>query len=208
MAFAVAGTKIPGLVIRNPEVVDKTFPEFWEKLLGVMGGNVVLIGMRGTGKSTVGLLLAGALNKRFVDMDAEIVKLAGMSISEIVERYGWEHFRNLETALTRELGETGNLVIAAGGGVVLRPENVAALGARGTYVLLISPVNVLAGRIAGETDRPSLTAKKNTEEELEELWRLREAAYRRVARFVVETQNKKPEVVAQEIRRALSGAGL
>ncbi|MGC3989050.1 MAG: shikimate kinase [Chthoniobacteraceae bacterium] len=89
--------------------------------------NIVLIGFMGSGKSSVGRLLARLLAGRFVDTDQLVVKQAGCEITELFQKQGEDHFRQLETeALTSLRGQTG-LVIATGGGIVLRPENVALL---------------------------------------------------------------------------------
>jgi len=86
--------------------------------------NIVLIGYRGTGKSVVGELLARKLNRETVSMDAEIVKKAGMSIPEFVEKNGWPGFRDLETEVARELAARDNIIVDCGGGIIERPENI------------------------------------------------------------------------------------
>ena len=89
--------------------------------------NLVLIGYRGTGKSVVGAILARRLAMRYIGMDAAIVERAGMAIPDIVEKYGWPGFRDLESAEARELAGLDNLVIDTGGGIIERPENIKAL---------------------------------------------------------------------------------
>ena len=89
--------------------------------------NIVLIGYRGTGKSAVSRVLAKRLRRELVSTDAEIVKRAGQAIPKIVEQHGWEHFRELESAVCRDLAEKDNLIIDTGGGAILRPQNVEVL---------------------------------------------------------------------------------
>jgi shikimate kinase len=89
--------------------------------------NIVLIGYRGTGKSVVGKLVAEALGMKCISIDARIVEKAGMSIPDIVEKYGWTVFRDMESEVARELANVDNIVIDSGGGVIERPENIDTL---------------------------------------------------------------------------------
>ena len=105
--------------------------------------NIVLIGMPGCGKSTIGEHISSLTGKELVDMDEEIIRRAGMTIPEIFDRYGEKHFRDIESEVASDLGRQRGLVIATGGGAVLRPENVAALR-QNAYVIHISrPVSSL-----------------------------------------------------------------
>lgn len=106
--------------------------------------NIVLIGMPGCGKSTLGKKLAHRTGKTFVDMDAVIVEKAGMTIPEIFERYGEKHFRDIESEVAAELGKEKSQIIATGGGVILRPENMKALGQNGRVVFIQRPLENLA----------------------------------------------------------------
>ena len=98
--------------------------------------NIILIGMPGSGKSTTGKILAKSLNKTFIDTDEIIVKKAGMSIPEIFEKHGEVFFRNLETEICLEYGKQKNLVIATGGGAILKKENMDALMQNGEVFFL------------------------------------------------------------------------
>ena len=98
--------------------------------------NIILIGMPGSGKSTTGKLLAKSLDKTFIDTDEIIVKKTGMSIPEIFEKHGEVFFRNLETEVCLEYGKQKNLVIATGGGVILKKENMDALMQNGEVFFL------------------------------------------------------------------------
>lgn len=106
--------------------------------------NIVLIGMPGSGKSTIGRLLSEQTGKRFVDMDQEIETRTGISIPEIFECFGEKHFRDLESETAFDLGKEHGLVIAAGGGAVLRPENVDALRQNGLVIHVTRPASDLS----------------------------------------------------------------
>jgi len=126
MCFAVIGTKIPGVVIENPDCVDKTYPNFWNDLekmylsskIRLGQKNLVLTGMRGSGKTYLGKKIAKILGRKFVDLDSEIEKAEGMSVAEIVKRKGWDYFRKAESKICSRFANTKNLVIATGGGVI------------------------------------------------------------------------------------------
>jgi len=105
--------------------------------------NIVLIGMPGSGKTTLGMKLAGALGKGFLDMDEAAADRAGMGVPEIFEKYGEEHFRDLETEIAKEYGKQQGRVIATGGGCVLRRENMDALAQNGAVVFLERPLAAL-----------------------------------------------------------------
>ena len=154
--------------------LGKTIPE--EETRRVVGqlawqtANIVLIGMPGCGKTTVGKLLAKRLNRPLVDTDALVEeKTAGLSCGEYLRRYGEAAFRQLETAAIREAGKRTGAVIATGGGAVTRPENLDALRQNGVIFHLDRPVEQLSRR----GDRP-LSA---TEEALRQLFARRAPMY-------------------------------
>lgn len=118
--------------------------------------NIVLIGMPGCGKTRLGRALAGKLKKRFIDMDEEITRLDGRSIPDIFSESGEAYFRDLETQAARAAGKETSQVIAAGGGTVLRSENMRALGQNGRVVFVQRPLESLA------IDGRPLSKGKNT----------------------------------------------
>ena len=105
--------------------------------------NIVLIGMPGCGKSTLGALLARRLGRASVNTDAEIVRQTGMPITEIFRTRGEAYFRDLETEVLRSVCRSGGKVIAAGGGAALRAENVAYMKQSGVVVFLDRPLETL-----------------------------------------------------------------
>ncbi len=118
--------------------------------------NIILTGFMGTGKSTVGRLLAEKLEMRFVDMDQLIEERAGRSISEIFAVEGEQHFRALERNLVEDLARESGLVIATGGGVVLDPGNIDAFRASGLVVCLNASPTTIRARVESDNHRPLL----------------------------------------------------
>ena len=109
-------------------------------------GNIVLIGMPGTGKSIIGKLLSELTGKTLQDTDAKIEEEAEMTIPEIFEKEGEAGFRDRESAICKKLGKERNLIIATGGGAILRPENVDALRQNGTLVHITRSIDKLPTR--------------------------------------------------------------
>jgi shikimate kinase len=163
--------------------------------------NLVLIGYRGTGKSTVARLLAKKLAMEVVSLDEEIVRQERCPIPEIVAAHGWLHFRDVETAVTKRFAQRDNIIIDAGGGVILRPENVEALRRSGRLFWLRASVSAIVARIEGGTQRPALTAGKTFTEEVEDVMRERTPLYQAAAHHEVDTDKRSPEQVATEVAR-------
>ncbi|HAK96261.1 MAG TPA: shikimate kinase [Planctomycetes bacterium] len=167
--------------------------------------NLVLIGYRGTGKSTIGARLAAMLDMAYVSLDAEIAARAGMPIPEIVSRAGWDRFRDLEEEAVADAAARDGQVLDTGGGVVVRPENIRRLKERGIVFLLEARVEDIIARIGGGEDRPSLTGAKSFTEEVAEVLAAREPGYRKAADVVIDTSRRAPEeaaaAIAEEFRR-------
>jgi shikimate kinase len=161
--------------------------------------NLVLIGYRGTGKSTVAGLLAKKLAMEVVSLDQEIVRHAGRPIPEIVAAQGWPHFRDIESEITRRFSERDNIIIDAGGGVILGEENVKNLRRNGTLFWLRASVPAIVARIEGGTQRPALTAGKSFTEEVEDVLRERTPLYEAAAHHQVDTDSLSPDQVAAAI---------
>ncbi len=118
--------------------------------------NVVLIGFMGTGKSSVGRMLAARLGCAFHDLDKKIEERHGMTIPEMFARCGEPYFRAREKEAVRAAAARGSLVIATGGGVVKDPENLALLRKNGIIVALTADVDAILARTAARGERPVL----------------------------------------------------
>jgi len=161
--------------------------------------NIVLIGYRGTGKSHVGRLLAERLSFPYVSIDKAIVSRAGMSISEIVDQFGWQGFRDRESLEVKEIAVWDNIVIDTGGGVVERPENIESLRENGCLIWLKASVATIVGRIEGGKDRPALTDGKSFTEEVTEVLERRTPLYRKAALHEIDTDGIAPDEIAEQI---------
>lgn len=161
--------------------------------------NIVLIGYRGTGKSAVGRVLSERLKMKVISADEEIVRRAGKRIPDIVAEKGWDHFRDLESEVIADLAAQDNIIIDAGGGVIVRPINIERLRKNGLIVWLTAEVKTIAARIGGDTERPSLTGGKSFIEEIEDVLKVRIPLYRDAAHHVIATDGRKLDDIATEI---------
>ncbi len=160
--------------------------------------NIVLIGMMGAGKSTIGHLLDERLKDFFyLDMDKEIEKLAQKHIPEIFAQDGEEHFRMLEHQLIQKFSNYHNQVISTGGGIVENIENINLLKKNGVIFYLYAKVDTLYNRLKKTNDRP-LLKHPNPKERIKELVKKREPYYK-MADFEVNTDNKDLVQIVQEI---------
>jgi shikimate kinase len=131
-------------------------PEIATLLANLGTRSIVLVGMMGAGKSSIGRRLASELNLPFVDADIEIETAAGMSIPEIFEAHGEPYFRSGEARVIARLLENGPQVLASGGGSFINPHTRALIRARGISVWLKADLDVLLRRIKRRSDRPLL----------------------------------------------------
>ncbi|HEX8932559.1 MAG TPA: shikimate kinase, partial [Patescibacteria group bacterium] len=209
MAFAIAGTKLQGIKINHPEVVSKTFPDFWKKLnnLGIRTSNknnIALIGMRGSGKTTIGKMLAQKLDKKFLDLDEELIKKAGQTLSEIINNKGWDYFREQEAIIAKEKKAVQNSVIATGGGVILRQENIEALQKNGILIFLNAHPKILAKRIGTDRERPAFHHGFATEADLTLVLQERQKLYEDNADLIINTNGLAIENVVKKIIKKIN----
>jgi shikimate kinase len=169
--------------------------------------NLILIGYRGTGKSTVGKMLAVELELDYVCLDNEIVSLVGKSIPEIVKEFSWEHFRDLEEQVVKKCTSQDGQLLDTGGGVITRASNIQRLRGNGVVCLLTATVEEIVKRIGGDHGRPSLTGTKSFTDEVEEVLAEREDLYQQAAHVVVDTSGVSPKEVVEGVLRKLRELG-
>ena len=168
--------------------------------------HVVLVGMMGVGKSTVGSLVATALGVAFVDSDAEVERRTGRTVAELFAA-GEPEFRAVEAAVMAELLDSdAPNVIAAAGGAVLDPDTRRALRDRSTVVWLQAPVDVLVGRVTGSDHRPALA--DDARGTLERMRNDREALYVEVADLTIDSSVPVDEVAAAIVDAVVASRGV
>jgi len=169
-----------------------------------MEKNIVLIGFMGTGKSTVASRLATRLNRKFVDMDREIERVVGMTVSDIFKRYGEIRFRSEEKLIAQKLARESGLVIATGGGVVLEQVNMDTLSQNGIIICMEATPNEILERVNRKKGTRPLIRKNAQLQDIEEMLKARETLYAQ-ADYRVNTSGKSPEQVTNEIMGMLMG---
>ena len=174
--------------------------------------NLILIGYRATGKTTLARLLAGRLGWKWIDADVEIERRAGKSIAAIFAEDGEPAFRDIEAEVIADLCGREHLVLAAGGGAPMREESRRAMRRSGRVVWLLAEPETILARMTGDATttrrRPDLT-DRGPLDEIVHLLGQREPIYRESAHFEVDTEGKTPERLTAEIldRLDLRGEG-
>lgn len=164
--------------------------------------SLFLVGPMGAGKTTIGRQLADMLGWRFVDSDHEIEVRTGASIPWIFEKEGEEGFRKREESMIGELTRQKQIVLATGGGSVMRPANRQALQSRGTVIYLYTPVSMQLERTAHDRNRPLLQTP-NPEQRLRDLFEIRDPLYRQVADLIMPTTESSARELAVKILQTL-----
>lgn len=146
--------------------------------------NIILCGFMGSGKTTVGRVLAEMMGRRFIDMDDYIIAQQNKSIGQIFQDSGEAYFRELETEAAKELSEKSNLVIAAGGGTLTVQTNIDIFKTNGVIILLDAPIEVIKERLKDDTARP-LLQKPDRDTVIEELYSKRLPIYQNAADIII-----------------------
>ena len=157
--------------------------------------HVWLIGMMGSGKTTVGRVLADHLERPFYDTDATVEANAGMTITEVFDGFGESHFRELETLAVRAIASQDDGVVSTGGGVVLDPSNLDAMRGSGKTVLLDVDAETLISRIGPAVDRPIVS--EDPERHLRDVAIARADIYRGAADIIVDAVGSIDDVVSR-----------
>jgi shikimate kinase len=160
--------------------------------------NIILVGLMGSGKTTIGKLISKSLERNFLDTDHVIEEKTGVDVSTIFELEGEEGFRSREHNFLRELKDSQKLVIATGGGIVLSSENRDLLKKIGCVVYIRSNIKDLVSRLKGDKTRP-LIQNVNLSQKINDLFNERDPLYSSVANYIIETKNKKINDIKKEI---------
>lgn len=169
--------------------------------------NIVLVGYRCSGKTTVGKLLARDLKREFLDTDRLIEEKTGLSIHSYVSQHGWRDFRRIEKEVVEEIASKDNVVIATGGGIVIDQENVKALKKIGWVVWLHTDATVIRDRMRKEGKagklRPPLSGA-DTLDEIDQILQERKPFYEHASDFTVDTNGQPHQEVVRLIMKAFA----
>lgn len=166
--------------------------------------NIVLVGLMGSGKTSVGRRLACVLKRDFFDTDFEIITRTGVAIDYIFDIEGEGGFRQREIQMLNNLCNIPNIVIATGGGIVIKEQNRELLKKECFVVYLSSSFEQLVKRTAKSKTRPLLEQSNDREKTLSDLLKVREIFYQEVANVVIDTTDKKLYVIINEIKKAVN----
>ncbi|QGG46596.1 shikimate kinase [Heliorestis convoluta] len=166
-----------------------------------MKRNIVLIGFMGTGKSTVGKILAHKISFEYIDTDREVEKVTGLTISQIFDNHGEQRFRSEESIVAHKVSTLQQKIISTGGGIVLRPENVETLQSTGLLIELTATPEVIWERVSRRSHRPLIKKEMNAEV-IAELMAGREPYYQ-CADYRIDTSEKTLLQVVEEIEKIL-----
>lgn len=165
---------------------------------------IIFVGPMGAGKTTIGRQVAKSLGRKFFDSDKEIEKRTGASIPLIFELEKEEGFRTRESAMIKELTSKQDIVLATGGGAVLRKQNRDIMNKHGYVIYLCAPVEQLMRRTARDKNRPLLQTE-NPKQTIKDLVKVRDPLYREVADLIMETNGLSVTQVVNKLKKALKG---
>ena len=161
--------------------------------------NLFLVGLSATGKTTIGKIVANMLDYEFVDSDAEIEERTGVQVSWIFELEGESKFRDRESDILMEITRRNRIVLATGGGIVLREDNRALLRSRGWVACLTSSTEELARRAGNVKTRPLLQEGESIETTLIQMERVRRPLYESVSDITFKTFGEDKRALAHDI---------
>ena len=164
--------------------------------------NIFLIGMMGSGKTTIGKILAEHLEWNFDDSDHEVEHATGKSIVSIFSEKGEDYFRNLESDQLIETAQQKKTVTACGGGIILNKRNRTLMRKSGTVVFLDVPLEILTSRLQNVSNRPLLENLNGNESRLTAIWLKREKLYRQTAHITINA-SLSPQSCANKILKEL-----
>tara|TARA_B100000925_G_scaffold44354_1_gene28951 strand:+ start:744 stop:1256 length:513 start_codon:yes stop_codon:yes gene_type:complete len=161
--------------------------------------NVYLVGLMGSGKTSIGKILAKRMGMNFIDLDDEIIKDQQCSISEIFDRFGEKKFRHLENKKLLSTLKIDNCVISTGGGIIMDQDNIKIMVENGSIIHLDIDLETQLLRIKNKKNRPLLRDKDNQRKILVKMRKERDHIYKKIAVASVNTSNKKRNDIVSEV---------
>lgn len=164
--------------------------------------NIFIVGSMGSGKTSIGKMLAKTNNLSFLDTDHEIIRSCGYSIPDIFEKFGEEHFRGLETEQLRKMNAIENHVISTGGGIILRDDNEKLMKDLGIIIFLDININSQIDRVKNRKNRPLLN-NKSLKDNLLFLKKIRDPIYKKISNYIIDVSGKERDQVINEIQKII-----
>ena len=164
--------------------------------------NIFIIGSMGSGKTSIGKMLAKKNHLSFIDTDHEIIRSCGYSIPDIFEEFGEEHFRGLETEQLRKMNAIENHVISTGGGIILRDDNEKLMKDLGIIIFLDININSQIDRVKNRKNRPLLN-NKSLKDNLLSLKKIRDPIYKKISNYIIDVSGKERGQVINEIQKII-----
>ena len=164
--------------------------------------NIFIVGSMGSGKTSIGKMLAKNNNLSFLDTDHEIIRSCGYSIPDIFEKFGEEHFRGLETEQLRKINAIENHVISTGGGIILRDDNKKLMKDLGIIIFLDININSQIDRVKNRKNRPLLN-NKSLKDNLLSLKKIRDPIYKKISNYIIDVSGKERDQVINEIQKII-----
>lgn len=164
--------------------------------------NIFIVGSMGSGKTSIGKMLAKNNNLSFLDTDHEIIRSCGYSIPDIFEKFGEEHFRGLETEQLRKMNVIENHVISTGGGIILRDDNERLMKDLGIIIFLDININSQIDRVKNRKNRPLLN-NKSLKDNLLSLKKIRDPIYKKISNYIIDVSGKERDQVINEIQKII-----
>ena len=164
--------------------------------------NIFIIGSMGSGKTSIGKMLAKENNLSFLDTDHEIIRSCGYSIPDIFVEFGEEHFRNLETEQLRKMNALENHVISTGGGIILKNDNRKLMKELGIIIFLDINISSQVDRVKNRKNRPLLN-DQNLKDNLLSLKKTRDPIYKKISNYIIDVSGKEREQIINEIQKII-----
>ena len=165
--------------------------------------NIFIVGLMGSGKTSIGKLLAKRTGRLFIDTDNQIIKESGMTITEIFNKFSENYFRDLEHKVLSKVKSIENHVISTGGGIILKLENIKIMKNSGTIIFLDIDVETQLSRVINKKNRPLLNSN-NMVENLVNIKKERDYIYKNISDYIISISEKNKSEIVEEIQNYIS----
>ncbi|MBT3697387.1 MAG: shikimate kinase [Gammaproteobacteria bacterium] len=164
--------------------------------------NIFIVGSMGSGKTSIGKILAKKNHLSFLDTDHEIIRSSGYSIPDIFEKFGEEYFRELETKQLKKMYGMKNHVISTGGGIILQKQNIELIKDLGIVIFLDISINSQINRVKNRKNRP-LINDNNLKDNLLSLKKIRDPIYKKISNYIIDVSEKERGQIVTEIQEII-----